>query len=290
MFRFTNRQIEIFLAVCHHGSFRQAADALKVSEAAVSSHMRTLEDQLGKTLFVRHRGRSAVLSDSGAAFRVGAMDFVRFGIELGNQFGIPPVRSTHLHFYVGPHLLDDVVRPALPQFLRDNPQLSLTLSVPKSRDWLRKAVLGNAVDGAFVIVREADHLPNSELLGTTQMAIFATKEVAAKARAEGLSSIDYLLGPEGSDFAAGEMGGLTKAGVREMKIGGRYQFHEVGVRLAQQGMGALITLDSIIQRLDGQNLLEVIKVTAIWERRLFINPNIPEGTAAALRNFFTALN
>src|SRR5439155_885220 len=63
-------QVEAFLAVGTFGGFRRAADALRVSQPAVSARIRTLEDSLGVSLFERGRGGLA-LSPAGRAARPG---------------------------------------------------------------------------------------------------------------------------------------------------------------------------------------------------------------------------
>jgi DNA-binding transcriptional LysR family regulator len=49
----TLRQLEVFLAIAHAHSYRQAADALHTSQPALSQHVRELEAELGVRLFDR---------------------------------------------------------------------------------------------------------------------------------------------------------------------------------------------------------------------------------------------
>ena len=48
-------QIETFLAVATFGGFHRAAEALRISEPAVSARIKALEQSLGSTLFARSR-------------------------------------------------------------------------------------------------------------------------------------------------------------------------------------------------------------------------------------------
>src|SRR4051794_13153204 len=50
------RRMLTFRAVAHHGSFSLAADALALSQPAVSQHVAALERELGAQLLVRGRG------------------------------------------------------------------------------------------------------------------------------------------------------------------------------------------------------------------------------------------
>ena len=61
-------QVEAFLAVGTFGGFRRAADALRVTQPAVSARIKGLEASLGVSLFQRGRGPLA-LSPAGRALR-----------------------------------------------------------------------------------------------------------------------------------------------------------------------------------------------------------------------------
>jgi DNA-binding transcriptional LysR family regulator len=60
----TLRQFEVFLAVARAGSFRRAAEALHLSQPALSQHVRELEAELDARLFDR-LGRAVHLTEAG---------------------------------------------------------------------------------------------------------------------------------------------------------------------------------------------------------------------------------
>ena len=65
----TQQGIEVFLAVARLGSVSAAAQALYITQPAVSRHLRALEETLGCALVVRGRGRRQVeLTDRGRDF------------------------------------------------------------------------------------------------------------------------------------------------------------------------------------------------------------------------------
>ena len=63
-----------FLAIVRYGGYHRAAEALHLTQPAVSRHMRRLEEQLGEPLFAR-RGRGVELTPYGeqAALELGAV-------------------------------------------------------------------------------------------------------------------------------------------------------------------------------------------------------------------------
>jgi DNA-binding transcriptional LysR family regulator len=76
-------QVETFLAVVTYGGFHRAADALRVSQPAVSARIRALEDSLGVKLFTRAHA-NLTLSAAGKALRPHAEQLLR-NVALARQ-------------------------------------------------------------------------------------------------------------------------------------------------------------------------------------------------------------
>ena len=69
-------QIETFIAVGTFGGFHRAAEALRVSQPAVSARIKALEESLGATLFTRsHTGLT--LSEAGRILKPYAEQLLR---------------------------------------------------------------------------------------------------------------------------------------------------------------------------------------------------------------------
>src|ERR1700687_874671 len=61
-------QVETFMAVATFGGFHRAADALHISQPAVSARIKALEQSLGASLFARSRS-GLTLSEAGRILR-----------------------------------------------------------------------------------------------------------------------------------------------------------------------------------------------------------------------------
>ncbi len=70
-------QVETFMAVATFGGFHRAAEALHISQPAVSARIKALEESLGVSLFSRSRG-GLVVSDAGRTFRPHAEELLRY--------------------------------------------------------------------------------------------------------------------------------------------------------------------------------------------------------------------
>ena len=78
-----------FLAVAESGSFVSAAERLQITQTAVSARVRTLEDQLGRRLFVRNKAGARVTA-AGQRFARHASTLVQVWERACQQVALPP--------------------------------------------------------------------------------------------------------------------------------------------------------------------------------------------------------
>lgn len=78
-----------FLAVIEAGSFIEAAERVHVTQSTVSMRIKTLEEQLGKTLFERSKA-GAVLTPAGLQFHKHALTMVRVWEQARLEVSLPP--------------------------------------------------------------------------------------------------------------------------------------------------------------------------------------------------------
>jgi len=81
-----------FLEIAATGSFVAAAERLNLTQTAVSARIRTLEEQLGRRLFVRHRGGTR-LTEAGELFHPHAIALVQGWERARREVGLPPGRA-----------------------------------------------------------------------------------------------------------------------------------------------------------------------------------------------------
>lgn len=82
-----------FLEIVHSGSFLKAAERLNVTQTTVSARIRTLEDELGRQLFVRNRN-GARLTPAGREFERYAQSFVQIWERARQQLAVPQGRTS----------------------------------------------------------------------------------------------------------------------------------------------------------------------------------------------------
>jgi DNA-binding transcriptional LysR family regulator len=140
-------QVEAFLAVGTFGGFRRAAEALRVSQPAVSARIRALEDSLGVTLFERGRGRLA-LSAAGRAFRPHAEQVLQ-SVALARQavHGVRPASGGAVRIAAALSICTYLLPDVLKRFQAAHPRVMMTVRSGHSKEVLEMVLRGEAEIG-----------------------------------------------------------------------------------------------------------------------------------------------
>ena len=114
----TIKQLEYFISIAEHSSFRKAAERLEVSQPTITAQISLLEERIGLPLFERRRSGSS-LSSAGRRLLtpakqiveqvnqlVDAVSFEELGPTGTYRLGVPPTLGP----YLLPHLLPDLHR------------------------------------------------------------------------------------------------------------------------------------------------------------------------------------
>lgn len=157
------KQLHYFLTVAEHLSFSRAAEALYISQPALSYQIAELERELGAPLFIRDR-REVSLSPAGAALVPLARDTLEASrrILLQAQRGFPPEES-HRLLRIGFDDTEDHFdilgeTECIARFQKKNPQLRLEMEQGSFRACTEKLLAGE-LDLAVLVMRHNEHLP-----------------------------------------------------------------------------------------------------------------------------------
>src|SRR4051794_18544124 len=120
--------LQAFESAGRLSSFTRAARELKVSQSAISRHIRSLEEELGITLFQRVDQRVA-LTPAGASYIrairacLDEIEATTFDLKMGHH------DSGAIHLITPPTFGARWLVPRLPSFMAQHPQIQLRLSV-----------------------------------------------------------------------------------------------------------------------------------------------------------------
>src|SRR5262245_57233714 len=140
-------QVEAFLAVGTFGGFRRAADALRVTQPAISARIRALEESLGVPLFVRSQSGLA-LSAAGRAFRPHAEQLLH-AVALARQavHDLRPASGTALQIAAALSICTYVLPDVLKRFQAAHPKVLITVRSGHSKEVLEMVLGGQAEIG-----------------------------------------------------------------------------------------------------------------------------------------------
>lgn len=180
-----------FIEIVSSGSFIRASERLNVAQTTVSARIRSLEQQLGRTLFIRHKG-GATLTPAGEQFLRHAPMFVQLWQRTLHQVAVPLGRRAVLT--VGsevslwqPLLLDWV------RWMRQSlPDIALRVHVDVPPDLINQVASG-MVDVAIMYAPQ--HRPGLKIhLLTEEKLVLVTTDP------EGRFISDYVYTDWGPDF------------------------------------------------------------------------------------------
>ncbi len=200
-----------FLEIVHSGSFLRAAERLFVTQTTVSARIRTLEEELGRQLFVRNRN-GAQLTPAGKEFERFAQAFVQIWERARHQLAIPSGRTSVVALGGELSLWNPVLLDWLVWMKKSKPQIAIHahVGVPDQLlEQLRTGVLDIAVLYAPKL------LPGFrvELLAEEQLVLVRTRD------AEASSTADYVYVDWGPLFAAQHDSGSAAFGEPGLLVG-----------------------------------------------------------------------
>lgn len=184
-----------FLEIVTTGNFVRAAERLHVTQTAVSARMRTLEELLGRRLFVRNKS-GASLTSAGEQFLRYAQTLVQVWERARNQVAVPPGRRAVVTVGAELSLWD----PLLPDWLlwmrQAAPQLALRAEVGLPESLIDQVAEG-ILDIAVVYAPQQRPGLKIELLIEEKLVLVTTS------RRDGApEATDYVFVDWGRDFSA----------------------------------------------------------------------------------------
>ncbi|MDO6564372.1 LysR family transcriptional regulator [Amphritea sp. 1_MG-2023] len=142
------RHLKTLVAIADKGSFIEAAEAVFITQAAVSMQMKTLEEELNMTLFDRTR-RPPTLNKAGMAVVPKAREAVRHYEQFMETSAIMDKLTGQLSLGSVPTILTGALPPALARLRQSLPQLHISVSSGLSSSLITQVERG-AIDAAII--------------------------------------------------------------------------------------------------------------------------------------------
>jgi DNA-binding transcriptional LysR family regulator len=157
-------QLRSFVAIIDTGSFTRAAERVHKTQSAVSMHIRRLEEQLGKRLFLKS-GRGVRLSDDGEKLVAPAREMLRIEAAALNSLSGKAL-SGHVRFGIPDDYSDIIMPEVLTRFVRKNPLVEISVVCEPSVH-LTERVLSRDLD--LAVVTACADMSGVEMLSTSRL-------------------------------------------------------------------------------------------------------------------------
>jgi LysR family transcriptional regulator, carnitine catabolism transcriptional activator len=153
-----SNRLRHFVAVVDHGGFTAAAQAVYVSQPALSLAVKELEAELGVALFVRS-GRRVQLTPAGTALLEPARQVLR-DLETGQAAveAVAGLKAGHVTLASLPTLAADPVAPLVGAFRRRYPGVRIDLAAPEGTSELFDLVVAGSCE---LGVTDAHDIPDA---------------------------------------------------------------------------------------------------------------------------------
>ena len=159
-------QLEIFAAAAHQGSFTRAAQALLLSEPAVSQQIKLLEATIGTQLFERLPRRPIRLTDAGwVLLETCDTVFQELEATLKRIGALQGVSTARVRLGTGTGYGGYLLPPIVASFREQYPEIHVSVSIEVTPHWTEKvrrrevdlAVVTGAVDDPEITAIPFDH-------------------------------------------------------------------------------------------------------------------------------------
>ncbi|WP_417319984.1 LysR family transcriptional regulator [Emcibacter sp.] len=128
---------QTFLAIIDCGNFREAAERLGVTQSTVSARIKSLEEQLGKPLFVRNKS-GATMTAAGQNFRDYAQSFVQLWEKARHKVASTTSYQDYFRIGVRPSLWHPLTMNWLKDVREQFPAVAFHLHFGIAGDMIRK--------------------------------------------------------------------------------------------------------------------------------------------------------
>lgn len=121
------RSFEYFITIAEKTTLSAAADALFVSQPALSQQIKKIEAEVGTQLFAR-KGHAMVLTPAGETFLVCARRIVQFYEAMQNEIRmLNDQEKDTVHMGISPFYSQYYLPNLIPEFLKEHPQISIDI-------------------------------------------------------------------------------------------------------------------------------------------------------------------
>lgn len=176
MLGITFRQLQVFVEAVDVGSFRGCAERLGVTQVSVSDHIRSLERQIGRSLFERRRGATASLTEDGRqAYRHAVTLLAEIDSFVAAFSSAHDERPRRRLIVAAPNYVSFRLAQVFAEFGSRHPQWQVEIE-PTDHESATDTIGRGKADIGFILALEGAAPPGSALIWRERLGLYAGRE------------------------------------------------------------------------------------------------------------------
>lgn len=176
MLGITFRQLQVFVEAVDVGSFRACAERLGVTQVSVSDHIRSLERQIGRSLFERRRGATASLTEDGRqAYRHAVALLAEIDSFVAAFSSSHEQRPRRRLIIAAPNYVSFRLAQVFAEFGSRHSQWQVEIE-PTDQESATEAISRGKADLGFVLALEGSAPPGSALVWRERLGLYAGRD------------------------------------------------------------------------------------------------------------------
>jgi DNA-binding transcriptional LysR family regulator len=237
----TFRQLEVFVAACHCGSFAAAAEELGISQAAVSRHIAALEQVCGLPLYRRVAGAPGIITNYGARLLSEGEDMVKSSRALGYGSRHVSTRSIRVRVGADSIILNHIFRMHEVVLDLDGRQIAIEFERIEAGGDPAPLVGPGRLDLVyFTVPVEQQTSGAAELVSSYQGGLFGSPALESRRHEEPNEPIPIILPLLGTPLEQMMRRTLSLAGITNFRVAAHVG-PEHAIELAHTGAGAFLS-------------------------------------------------
>ena len=274
------RVLRYFLAVAREENMTRAAQVLHVTQPTLSKQLKALEEELGKTLFLRHAFRIE-LTEEGQLLRRRAEDLVNMADKITNEFSaMGDLTGGELYFGLAESYQIRFLAQEIKRFKRKYPNLRYHITSGGTEQVIERLDKG-LLDFA-VIVETPDYKKYNVLEFPERDRWGAVMPKSHPLASKKAVCVDDLIGlplfvSEQSWNA--DIPRWAGSKIKDLKPEGFFQLAYNGAIFAKEGLGVLLTLDRLVNTSSESDLAFIPfdpplenKMYLVWKKYQVFSP------------------
>lgn len=241
------RNLRYFLAVAREENMSRAAEQLHVTQPTLSKALKSLEDELGKKLFVRH-SFSIALTEEGVLLRNRAEDLISMADKIEQEFlSLDDITGGELYFGLAESYQIRYLAREIREFKKTYPNLHYHITSGDTEQVTEKLDKG-LLDFAVICTTPDDRkyryvpFPEADYFGA---AVPAYSKLAEKNHitVEDLSGLPLFCSEQSWEQ---DIRPWAKEQFSRLHLEGSFRLAYNGSMFAREGLGVLLTLNNLI--------------------------------------------